>query len=277
MEHLLEVQNLSVTFRVENERINAVKGVSFSVSAGRTHCIVGESGSGKSVLCNGVLGLTPGNGVVQADRIYFKEQNLLTLSEKKFEKIRGADIGMVFQDPMSSLNPVHAIGSQISESLMLHKKLSSSAAKAETLTLLKLVGIPEPKLRIKEYPHQLSGGMCQRVMIAMALSCRPSLLIADEPTTALDVTVQAQILDLINRLKKEMSMSIILITHDLGVVAEMADDVSVMRNGELVEAGKVEQIFNHPTHPYTQELLSLVPRIDHPSPVYTIPTHRSNQ
>ena len=267
----MEVKNLNVTFRTEEEIVRAVRGVSFAVQAGSTHCIVGESGSGKSVTCHAVLGLTPKNGAVSVEAIRFKGRDLAGLNEGEFEKIRGARIAMVFQDPMSSLNPVHSIGWQLSESLTLHKGMRQAEAAGEAVRLLEMVGIPEPAQRVKEYPHQLSGGMCQRVMIAMALSCDPDLLIADEPTTALDVTVQAQILDLINRMKKEREMAVILITHDLGVVAEMADDVTVMRHGRVMEYGPVERIFHQPGHEYTRELLAQVPRLDHPSPIYAPP------
>jgi ABC-type dipeptide/oligopeptide/nickel transport system ATPase component len=271
MQELLTVENLNVTFRTEDDLVYAVRDVSFSVGRGRTLGIVGESGSGKSATCHAIMGLTPENGLVQANKVFFDGTDLTEMSEQDMEKIRGRDMAMVFQDPMSSLNPVHTIGHQIMESLLLHRDMTRAAARAETLDLLDLVGIPEPGQRIREYPHQLSGGMSQRAMIAMALACRPSLLIADEPTTALDVTIQAQILDLMRRLQADFRMSIILVTHDLGVVAEMADDVTVMRHGQVVEEGAVEQIFESPAHPYTQELLSLVPRLDRPSPVYVPP------
>ena len=271
MEMLLEVENLDVTFRTEDEIIYAVRQVSFSVGRGRTLGIVGESGSGKSASCQAIMGLTPENGIAQADRITFDGVDINSFSENELGKIRGRDMAMVFQDPMSSLNPVHTVGRQIAESLRLHRGMNREAARVEARNLLDLVGIPEPKQRLREYPHQLSGGMCQRAMIAMALACRPSLLFADEPTTALDVTVQAQILDLMKRLQGEFGMSIILVTHDLGVIAEMADDVTVMRDGRVVEAGPVGQIFSHPQHPYTRELLDRIPRLDRPSPLYEPP------
>ncbi len=271
MDTLLEVENLDVTFRTEDEVIYAAREVSFSVDRGRTLGIVGESGSGKSASCQAIMGLTPGNGAARADRIVFDGNDINALSESKLEKIRGRDMAMVFQDPMTSLNPVHPIGRQIGESLRLHRGMNRTAARQEARNLLDLVGIPEPDQRLREYPHQLSGGMCQRAMIAMALACRPSLLFADEPTTALDVTVQAQILDLMKRLQGEFGMSIVLVTHDLGVIAEMADDVTVVRDGQVVEAGPVGQIFANPQHAYTRELLDRIPRLDHPSPVYEPP------
>lgn len=271
MNTLLNVENLNVTFRTEDEIVSAVRNVSFSVKKGKTLCIVGESGSGKSVSCHAITGLTPKNGIAIADKIHFDDLEMDNLSEKQLLKIRGKRIAMVFQDPVTSLNPVHTVGNQIAESLSLHRGLTGNKATKEVINLLEMVGIPEPSQRIKEYPHQLSGGMSQRVMIAMALACRPDLLIADEPTTALDVTVQAQILDLMRRLQKEIGMAIILITHDLGVVAEMADDVTVMRFGEVVEQGTVDEIFKNPQHPYTQELLGLISRLDEESPIYSPP------
>ena len=271
MNSLLTVENLNVTFRTEDEVVEAVRDVSFAVERGRTHGIVGESGSGKSASCHAILGLTPENGISRADRIDFQGRDLSGLSERDFEKIRGQDIAMIFQDPMTSLNPVHTIGRQIAESLRLHQNLSKSQATNAARDLLDTVGIPEPAQRIREYPHQLSGGMCQRAMIAMALACRPALLIADEPTTALDVTVQAQILELMKRLQDDIGMSIILVTHDLGVIAEVADHVTVMRHGRVVEDGPVTRVFKHPEHPYTRELLDDIPRLDQPSPVYVPP------
>lgn len=271
MEALLEVENLNVTFRTEDEIIYAARDVSFAVGRARTLGIVGESGSGKSASCQAIMGLTPGNGIAQADRIVFDGTDIGSFSDSRLEAIRGRDMAMVFQDPMTSLNPVHTVGRQVAESLRLHRSMNGDAARREARDLLDLVGIPEPEQRLREYPHQLSGGMCQRVMIAMALACRPAVLFADEPTTALDVTVQAQILDLMKRLQDEFGMSIILVTHDLGVIAEMADDVTVMRDGRVVEAGPVGRIFDSPRHPYTRELLDRIPRLDHPSPVYHPP------
>ena len=271
MNSLLTIENLNVTFRTEDEVVEAVRDVSFTVERGKTHGIVGESGSGKSASCHAILGLTPENGIARADRIDFQGRDLSGLSERDFEKIRGQEIAMIFQDPMTSLNPVHTIGRQIAESLRLHQNLTKSQAINAARDLLDTVGIPEPAQRIREYPHQLSGGMCQRAMIAMALACRPALLIADEPTTALDVTVQAQILELMKRLQDDIGMSIILVTHDLGVIAEVADHVTVMRYGRVVEDGPVDRVFKHPEHPYTRELLDDIPRLDQPSPVYVPP------
>ena len=265
---LLEVENLTVCFRTDDGVFEAVAGLDFAVGRGRTLCIVGESGSGKSVSCHALLGLTPPNGRVVAGRALFDGVDLLALDEKRLEAIRGRDISMIFQDPVASLNPVHRIGTQVRESLMLHQGLDRGGADARAAELLRLVGIPEPEQRLRAYPHQLSGGMNQRVMIAMALACRPALLIADEPTTALDVTIQAQILDLMRQLQRELGMSILFITHDLGVVAEMADDVVVMRHGRVVERGSRDDIFLRPQHAYTRELLELVPRLDAPAPVY---------
>jgi ABC-type dipeptide/oligopeptide/nickel transport system ATPase component len=266
---LLEVDDLTVSFRTDQGVVEAVKGVSFALERGRTLCIVGESGSGKSVSCHALLGLTPDNGRVTAGRARFQGADLLTRSEVELEALRGREISMIFQDPIASLNPVHRIGTQICEPLMLHQGLDRKTATARAIELLKLVGIPEPAQRLRSYPHQLSGGMNQRIMIATALACRPALLIADEPTTALDVTIQAQILDLMRRLQRELGMSILFITHDLGVVAEMADSVVVMRHGEVVESGTRDDIFLAPRHPYTRELLELVPSLDTPAPIYS--------
>ncbi|GAB4361759.1 MAG: ABC transporter ATP-binding protein [Kiloniellaceae bacterium] len=265
---LLEVDNLTVRFRTDRGVVEAVKGVSFSLERGRTLCIVGESGSGKSVSCHALMGLTSQNGRVVAGRALLNGVNLLTQREEQLEKMRGRDVSMIFQDPIASLNPVHRIGTQVCESLMLHQRLDRRAATERAVELLQLVGIPEARQRLRAFPHQLSGGMNQRIMIATALACRPALLIADEPTTALDVTIQAQILDLMRRLQAEFGMSILFITHDLGVVAEMADSVVVMRHGEVVESGSRDEIFLSPRHPYTRELLALVPRLDAPAPVY---------
>ena len=272
MNNLLTVENLNVTFHTEDEVVEAVREVSFTVERGKTHGIVGESGSGKSATCHAILGLTPENGVVGADRIDFQGKDIAGLQERDLERIRGKDIAMIFQDPMTSLNPVHTIGRQIAESLRLHQNLSKGQAVKAARDLLDTVGIPEPAQRVREYPHQLSGGMCQRAMIAMALACRPALLIADEPTTALDVTVQAQILELMKRLQDDIGMSIILVTHDLGVIAEVADHMTVMRYGRVVEDGPVGRVFEQPEHPYTRELLADIPRLDRPSPIYIAPT-----
>ena len=268
MTALLTVERLSVSFRTDRGVVAAVRDVGFSLERGRTLCIVGESGSGKSVTCQALIGLTPANGRVTAGRALFDGIDLLTLPESNLERLRGRRISMIFQDPGASLNPLHRIGTQIGESLILHEGMSPAAARTRAGELLRLVGIAEPERRLRDYPHQLSGGMSQRVMIAMALACRPDLLIADEPTTALDVTIQAQILDLMRALQRDIGMSIIFVTHDLGVVAEMADDVLVMRHGEIMESGTCVQLFDAPRHPYTRQLLDLVPRLDQPAPVY---------
>jgi len=258
---LLEIRNLDLWFDTEQGRVHAVRRVSLSVGAGRTLGIVGESGCGKSVTCHSILRLTPANGVM-AGQILFGGEDLAAYDENQLTKLRGREIAMIFQEPLSALNPVHTIGGQIAESLRLHRGMSAEAARAEVLSLLERVGIPEAQRRLREYPHQLSGGMNQRAMIAMALACRPRLLIADEPTTALDVTIQAQILNLLHDLQQEFGMAIILITHDLGVVAEIADEVAVMYAGSVVEQASVTELFAHPMHPYTAGLLHAIPRID---------------
>jgi len=258
---LLEIRNLDLWFDTEQGRVHAVRGVSLDVDAGRTLGIVGESGCGKSVTCHSILRLTPANGVM-AGEILFGGEDLAAYDEQRLTKLRGREIAMIFQEPLSALNPVHTVGGQIAESLQLHRGMSTQAAHAEALSLLERVGIPEAKRRLREYPHQLSGGMNQRAMIAMALACRPRLLIADEPTTALDVTIQAQILNLLRDLQREFGMALILITHDLGVVAEIADDVAVMYAGSVVEQASVNDLFAHPMHPYTAGLLHAIPRID---------------
>jgi oligopeptide/dipeptide ABC transporter ATP-binding protein len=263
MAHLLEVKNLKTGFRTEEGYALAVDGVSFKVSAGKTLGIVGESGSGKSVTSLSVMRLIQAPGKIEAGEIIFEGQDLLKLSEEKMRKIRGNQIAMIFQEPMTSLNPVFTCGNQIEEAISLHNpNLSNSETKARAIEMLRKVGIPSPEQRYDEYPHQLSGGMRQRVMIAMAISCNPKLLIADEPTTALDVTIQAQILDLLRNLQKDFGGGTILITHDLGVVAEMCDDVAVMYAGRIVEYGTVEDIFYRPQHPYTKGLLESIPRFE---------------
>ncbi|MGZ7442290.1 dipeptide ABC transporter ATP-binding protein [Paenibacillus sp. TH7-28] len=263
MEPLLRVNNLSVTFRTRDQEVEAVRGVSFVVGKGETLGIVGESGSGKSVTARSIMRLlaSPPSYVQEGD-IIFLGNNLADYSEKEMESIRGRDMGMIFQDPMTSLNPTLKIGEQISESLVKHRKLSRKEAKAEAIELLKLAGIRHSELRYEQYAHEFSGGMRQRVMIAIALACRPALLIADEPTTALDVTIQAQILSLMKTMQERFGTSIILITHDLGVVAGMCDRVVVMKDGEIVESGTVEGIFEQPRHPYTLKLLHALPRLD---------------
>jgi oligopeptide/dipeptide ABC transporter ATP-binding protein len=267
MTPLLEVHDLKTYFRTEDGIARAVDGVSFHVNAGETLGIVGESGSGKSVSALSVMRLIPEPpGEIQpGSRILFHGdqgvEDLAQADEKRMRQIRGNDIAMIFQEPMTSLNPVFRIGDQIMESLRLHQRLERGAARAKAIDMLRLVGIPIPEQRIDEYPHQLSGGMRQRVMIAMALACDPKVLIADEPTTALDVTIQAQILDLLNRLQEELGMAIILITHDLGVVAETCDRVVVMYGGQVFEEGPVDEVFHDPQNPYTEGLLRSIPRL----------------
>ncbi|MFQ5684174.1 MAG: ABC transporter ATP-binding protein [Candidatus Binatia bacterium] len=262
MTPLLEIRNLSVRFDTEEGIVQAVDRVSLRVERGMTLGLVGESGCGKTVTCHSILRLHPPNGRIVGGQILFEEKDLLSLETSRLDAIRGHEIAMIFQDPMSALNPVHTIGSQIVESLMLHQGMASPAARTEALRLLEIVGIPEARQRLVEYPHQLSGGMNQRAMIAMALSCRPKLLIADEPTTALDMTIQAQILDLLGQLQGEYGMSIILVTHDLGVVAEMANRVVVMYSGRVVEEASTDDVFKRPAHPYTIGLLESLPRLD---------------
>jgi oligopeptide/dipeptide ABC transporter ATP-binding protein len=262
-EKMLEVKNLITTFQTDRGPITAVNDVSFDVFKGKTLGIVGESGSGKSVTALSIMRLIPSPpGKVVNGSINFYGKNLLSLPDEEMRKMRGNKVSMIFQEPMTSLNPVFTIGNQIQEVLVLHQKLSDKDARDKAIDLLKLVGIPAPEKRIKEYPHQLSGGMRQRVMIAMALACEPELLIADEPTTALDVTIQAQILDLMKKLQQELGMGIILITHDLGVVAETCDDVAVMYCGRIVEKADVKTLFSHPRHPYTKGLIESIPSFD---------------
>ena len=258
---LLEVENLRTHFRTPDGVVRAVDGVSFAVAAGETVAIVGESGCGKSMTANSILRLVPQPPGRIAGAIRFDGTDLLTLSERAMRGIRGNQIGMVFQEPMTSLNPVLTVGYQIAETLRLHQRLGRNAAALRAVDALELVGIAEPRRRASEYPHQLSGGMRQRVMIAMALACNPKLLIADEPTTALDVTIQAQILDLMADLKQRVGAAVILITHDLGVVAEIAARVMVMYAGRKVEEAPVATLFRSPRHPYTQGLLAAVPKL----------------
>src|ERR1700736_5028147 len=258
---LLEVRNLQTHFRTPEGINRAVDGVSFHVGEGETLAIVGESGCGKSVTAMSLMRLIPEPPGKIAGSVRFQDKDLLPLSEREMRAIRGNDISMIFQEPMTSLNPVLTVGRQIGETLRMHQGLDKQAAEARAIEMLTLVGIPEPRRRVREYPHQLSGGMRQRVMIAIALACSPKLLIADEPTTALDVTIQAQILDLMRGLKERVGAAIVLITHDLGVVAEVAERVIVMYAGRRVEEAKVEQLFRAPKHPYTQGLLGAVPRL----------------
>ncbi|MBO0588643.1 ABC transporter ATP-binding protein [Sporosarcina sp. E16_8] len=263
METVLKVSDLRVSFLSHDKEFEAVRGVSFEVKKGETLGIVGESGSGKSVTARSIMRLLPSPPSYLKDgEIEFQGENLVHKTEKEMESIRGRDISMIFQDPMTSLNPTIQIGKQIAESLIKHQNLSKRDAKNRTIELLKLVGIRNSEARFSQYPHEFSGGMRQRVMIAIALACRPTLLIADEPTTALDVTIQAQILNLMKDMQQRFGTSIILITHDLGVVAGMCDRVAVMKDGEIVETGTTEEIFDNPKHPYTKKLLNALPRLD---------------
>jgi len=259
---LLEVKNLAISFFTDHGEIRAVDGLDFSLGSGQTLGIVGESGSGKSVTALSILKLILPPGKIVSGEIFFEGRNLLTLSDSEIGHLRGNRISMIFQDPMTSLNPVFTIGAQIAEAVTIHQKNSHHDAKKRAMEMLEMVKIPEAASRYDAYPHQLSGGMRQRVMIAMALSCKPILLIADEPTTALDVTVQAQILDLLRELQGELNMSTILITHNLGIVAEMCDEVLVMYAGREVERAPANDIFYHPRHPYTVGLLTSLPRLD---------------
>ncbi len=260
---LLEIRDLQLHFETDAGTVRAVDGVSYGIARGESVALVGESGCGKSVSSMAILGLVPmPPGVIAGGSITFEGRDLLAADEAHMRAIRGNQIAMIFQEPMSSLNPVFRVGDQIAESIILHRGLDSAEAREETIRLLRLVGIPSPEQRVDEYPHQMSGGMCQRVMIALGLACRPQLLIADEPTTALDVTIQAQILELMRDLQRELSMSLLLITHDLGVVAEMANRVVVMYAGSVIETADVADLFARPRHPYTAGLLHSIPRLD---------------
>jgi peptide/nickel transport system ATP-binding protein len=263
MEKLLEVRGLRTHFHTDRGLFRAVDGIDFSVDRGRTVGLVGESGCGKSVTSLSVMGLvaTP-PGIVAADAIRFDGRDVLGLSADERRKLRGGKMSMIFQEPMTSLNPVHTIGQQIVEAILAHTTMSPAAAKKRAIEMLDLVRIPSAAQRVDDYPHRLSGGMRQRVMIAMALSCEPTLLIADEPTTALDVTIQAQILDLLQDLQRRLGMAVLIITHDLGVIAEIADEVVVMYAGKIVESAPVDALFADPQHPYTIGLLGSIPRIE---------------
>jgi oligopeptide/dipeptide ABC transporter ATP-binding protein len=263
MAELIRVENLKTQFITDGNIVRAVDDISFSLQEKETVAIVGESGSGKSVTSLSIMRLIPNPpGKIAGGRIVFRDQNLLDLPEKQMREIRGNKISMIFQEPMTSLNPVHRIGDQIAEAIILHQGLKPKIAWEKAVNLLGLIGIPSPEKRVYDFPHQLSGGMRQRVMIAMALSCHPDLLIADEPTTALDVTIQAQILDLMRKMREELGMAILLITHDLAVVAEMAHRVIVMYAGQVMEEAKVEDLFEKPLHPYTVGLLRSIPRME---------------
>ncbi len=261
-ENLLSIKNLKTYFTVGESVVKAVDGVSFNLEAGKTFAIVGESGSGKSITALSIMGLLP-NNLAQTERgeILFDNKNLIDLEENEMRKIRGNRISMIFQEPMTSLNPVYDLSYQISETIILHQKKSKEQARKIAIEMLDLVGIPEPQKRIDSYPHELSGGMRQRAMIAMALSCNPKILIADEPTTALDVTIQAQIIDLMQELQKKLGMSIIFITHDLGVVSEISDHVMVMYLGNVMEIAETSELFNNPLHSYTKSLIDIAPQI----------------
>ncbi|WP_033827436.1 ABC transporter ATP-binding protein [Bacillus andreraoultii] len=273
MSKLLEVKDLRVSFNTYNGEVQAVRGVSFDLNEGETLAIVGESGSGKSVTSSTLMGLLPKpQGIIKSGEILFQGEDLVKKSEKEMQRIRGKEISMVFQDPLSSLNPTMKIGNQIMEGLIKHQKMNRADAKKKAIELLHLVGIPQPEVRVNQFPHQFSGGMRQRVVIAIALACNPKILIADEPTTALDVTIQAQILELMKDIQKETNCSIIFITHDLGVVANVADRVAVMYAGKIVEVGTVDDIFYNPKHPYTWGLLGSMPTLDSDDEeLYTIP------
>ena len=273
---LLSVRDLHVEFSGRGSTVRAVRGLTYDIGAGETVGLVGESGSGKSVSALSLLGLLPKRvGRISAGSAIFEGQEILNLPEEKLRKIRGARIAMIFQDPLSSLNPVLTIGRQITEAVEIHRGVSHKEARKRATELLELVGIPDADARLDNYPHQFSGGMRQRAMIAMALSCEPSLLIADEPTTALDVTIQAQILELLRRLRTELQMAVLLITHDLGVVAGFADRLAVMYAGRIVELGPTETILSDPAHPYTVGLLRSLPRLDRPRQVALTPIEGS--
>lgn len=263
MENILEVNNLHVSFHTYGGEVKAVRGVNFEVKKGETIAIVGESGCGKSVTAQTIMKLIPmPPGEIKEGSIIFNGEEICSKSDDQMEKIRGKEIGMIFQDPMTSLNPTMKVGRQITEGLMKHQEMSREQAKERAIEMFHLVGIPQPESRVDQYPHEFSGGMRQRTMIAIALACNPNLLIADEPTTALDVTIQAQILELMKDIQKKMGTSIILITHDLGVVADMCDRIVVMYAGKVVETGTLDEIFYRPQHPYTKGLLKSVPRLD---------------
>ena len=262
-EKVLQIKDLEVSFLTYAGEVKAVRGLSLDIEKGEAVAIVGESGSGKSVTAQSIMKLIPTPpGIYKKGEILFDGKDLVKTSNKKMESIRGSSIGMIFQDPMTSLNPTMTIGKQISEGLIKHQSLTKSEAMERSIEMLRLVGIPNPEIRVKQYPYEFSGGMRQRAMIAIALSCNPKLLIADEPTTALDVTIQAQILDLMKNLQDKLETSIIIITHDLGVVADIAQKVIVMYAGEVVEQGNLDDIFYNPQHPYTWGLLKSVPRLD---------------
>ena len=261
MDDILEVNGLYVTFRTASSHVRAVRDVSFTLRAGTTLGLVGESGCGKSVTAYSLLRLVPPPGVIDAGSIRYRGRDLLQMDDEEIRAIRGKEIAMIFQEPMTSLNPVFTVGRQISESLILHLGMTRRAARDRAIELLHSAGMPDPRRIFDAYPHELSGGMRQRAMIAMALAASPSILIADEPTTALDVTIQAQILDLLKKLQKERNMTLLLITHDLGIVASLADEIAIMYAGEIVERGTTAEVFKKPAHPYTAGLFKAIPRI----------------
>src|ERR687886_312308 len=265
-ERLLEIKDLKVNFATEDGLVRAVDGVSFELERGKVLAIVGESGSGKSVTSMTLLGLTRDKNTRFEGEVIYKGRNILGMSEEELQTVRGNEIAMIFQDPMTSLNPVYKVGSQICEAIRTHEDVDAKTARSRAIELLRQVGIPNPEGRIDSYPHEFSGGMRQRAMIAMSLACNPDVLIADEPTTALDVTIQAQIIDLIGRLKDDFDSAVILITHDLGVVADLADEILVMYAGRIVERGTKRQVFYDPQMPYTWGLLGSIPRLDRPKP-----------
>jgi peptide/nickel transport system ATP-binding protein/oligopeptide transport system ATP-binding protein len=265
-ERLLEVKDLNVRFATEDGIVRAVDGISFELERGKVLGIVGESGSGKSVTAMTLMGLTRGINARFEGQILYKGVDLLEVSDRDMQNYRGNELGMIFQDPMTSLNPVYRIGEQIEEAIRAHENVDRRAARARTIELLRQVGIPNPESRVDDFPHQFSGGMRQRAMIAMALSCNPSVLIADEPTTALDVTIQAQIVELVSRLKDDFNSAVIFITHDLGVIADIADEIIVMYAGRVVERGTKRDVFYDPQMPYTWGLLGSIPRLDRPRP-----------
>jgi len=271
MENILEVKDLHITFDTYAGKVKAIRGVNFDLKPGETLAIVGESGSGKSVTSRSIMRLLANNANIEKGEILFKGQDIAKKSEKEMQKIRGSEIAMIFQDPMTSLNPTQKIGKQIAEPIIKHQNISKEEAYKKAEELLHLVGIPNPAKRMNQYPHQFSGGQRQRIVIAIALGCNPDILIADEPTTALDVTIQAQILELMKDLQEKIKTSIIFITHDLGVVANVADRVAVMYAGKIVEIGTVDEIFYNPQHPYTWGLLSSMPTLETSGTLYAIP------
>lgn len=261
-EKVLEVKNLKTVFKSRGQEVQAVRGVGFSVGKGEIMGLVGESGSGKSVTMKAVIGILPDNATISSDSLKLNGKELTELSKNEYRKLRGKEMTMIFQDPMTALNPLKKIGKQLEEVILRHSDCTKQEAREKAIEMLRKVGIPVPEQRIKQYPHEFSGGMRQRVLIAMALACEPQLLIADEPTTALDVTIQAQILDLLKDLQKEYDTSIVLITHDMGVVATVCDKIAIMYGGLIMETGMTDEIFSNPKHPYTKALLRAIPSVD---------------